>query len=104
MIPGSIGFQEIIVILIVAVVLFGRRLPSVARSVGQSYQQLRKGLSELQSSIKVDDDEPNYSSDTYSNGLPDYSDSYVDDDGPDFTPPALTSDEETSANPSPSES
>ena len=35
---GGIGFQELVVIGVVAVLLFGSRLPSVARSLGQSYQ------------------------------------------------------------------
>ena len=65
--------------------LFGSRLPQVARTLGNSYQQFRKGLSDLQSTIKTDD--------TYSTpanqGLPDYSDSYANDDdaAPDFQPP-----------------
>lgn len=51
---GSIGYWEIIVFGIVAVVLFGRKLPEVARNVGNSYAQLRKGLSEIQSSINAE--------------------------------------------------
>ena len=52
MFPGGIGYAEIILIGIVAVVLFGSRLPEVARSVGQSYTQFRKGLNDIQSSVK----------------------------------------------------
>lgn len=55
MLPGGIGFTEILVIAVVAVVLFGSRLPEVARNFGRSYTQFRKGLSDLQSSFKVDD-------------------------------------------------
>ena len=60
MIPGGIGFSEMLVIGIVAVLLFGSRLPEVARSLGQTYQQFRKGLTELQSTIstEIDLDEP----------------------------------------------
>lgn len=49
---GSPGAGEMVVILIVAVVLFGGRLPEVARSFGSYYQQFRKGLSDIQTSIK----------------------------------------------------
>ena len=54
---GGIGYAELIVLAVVAVVLFGRKLPDVARNVGQSYAQFRQGLSELQSSMNdVKDD------------------------------------------------
>ena len=54
---GGIGYAELIVLAVVAVVLFGRKLPDVARNVGQSYAQFRQGLSELQSSMsEVTDD------------------------------------------------
>jgi len=56
----GIGYAELVILGIVAVILFGKRLPEVARSVGQSYAQLRKGLSEMQSSIRIDDYESNY--------------------------------------------
>ena len=69
-----------------AVVLFGRRLPIVARSVGESYQQFRKGLSDLQSTIQVDE-EDSAQTEPYSANLPDYSDSYDDEEAPDFSPP-----------------
>ena len=45
------GFQELIVVGIVAVLLFGKRLPEVAKSLGQSYGQFRTGLSEIQTSM-----------------------------------------------------
>lgn len=53
-IGGGIGGGEMIVIAIVAVILFGSKLPEVARSVGQSYTQFRKGLTDIQSSIKTE--------------------------------------------------
>ena len=71
---GSPGVGELVVIAVVAVVLFGGRLPEVARSLGSSYQQFRKGLSDIQSSIKNDLDVDANSYDR----IPDYSD--VDDD------------------------
>ena len=52
MFPGGIGSFELILIAIVAVMLFGSKLPEVARSVGQSYTQFRRGLNDIQSSIK----------------------------------------------------
>jgi len=52
MFPGGIGSFEVVIIGVIAVVLFGSRLPEVARSVGQSYTQFRKGLNEIQTSVK----------------------------------------------------
>ena len=54
MLPGGIGFSEMLVIGVVAVLLFGSKLPEVARNLGASYNQFRKGLSDIQSSIKKD--------------------------------------------------
>ena len=88
MFPGSIGYQELIVIAVVAVILFGGRLPDVARTIGQSYQQFRKGLSDLQSTFDAGVNSTDNNS--IGSGLPDYSD--VNEDlsepiGPRFEPP-----------------
>ena len=52
MLPGGIGGLEIVMIAVIAVMLFGSKLPEVARSVGQSYTQFRRGLNDIQTSIK----------------------------------------------------
>jgi sec-independent protein translocase protein TatA len=45
--PGPL---EIILILAVLVLVFGRRLPDIARSVGQSFTEFKKGISEAKDS------------------------------------------------------
>ena len=83
---GSPGVGEILVIAVVAVILFGGRLPEVARSLGGSYQQFRKGLSDIQSSIKKDLDVDAASL----NRIPDYrdvNDDYDEPTAPKFEPP-----------------
>jgi len=42
----GLGVWEMVAIGVVALLLFGPRLPKVARSVGQSLVELRKGLRE----------------------------------------------------------
>ena len=81
MLPFGIGFGEMIVIAIVAVLLFGSRLPEVARSLGASYQQFRKGLSEIQATLNVDLD-ANSPSRNPTKKIPDYRDYNDDYDSP----------------------
>lgn len=45
----GLGMQEMIIVMVVAVLLFGKRLPEVARSLGASYNQFRRGLQDIQS-------------------------------------------------------
>jgi sec-independent protein translocase protein TatA len=47
----GLGMQELVIVGIVAVLLFGKRLPEVARSMGKSYNEFRKGLNDIQTSI-----------------------------------------------------
>jgi len=69
------GFQEMIVIGIIAVLLFGKRLPEVAKSLGKSYNEFRKGLADIHTSIDYD----TYTSSTSSNPTPSHADGSYDD-------------------------
>ena len=45
---GSIGAPEMLIFGVIALLLFGKRLPEVARNLGQGMGQFKKGLSGLQ--------------------------------------------------------
>jgi sec-independent protein translocase protein TatA len=49
----GIGTGEMIVFGIIAVILFGGRLPSVARSLGKSIVEFKKGMQDLENEVKT---------------------------------------------------
>ncbi len=51
----GIGTTEMIVFGIIAVILFGGRLPSVARSLGKSIVEFKKGMQDLEQEVKTSD-------------------------------------------------
>jgi sec-independent protein translocase protein TatA len=54
----GLSFQEVAILGVIAVLLFGKRLPEVARSFGASYRQFREGLHDLQRQMDVTDTRP----------------------------------------------
>jgi sec-independent protein translocase protein TatA len=90
MLPFGIGVSEMVVIGILAVLLFGSRLPEVAKQVGTAYAQFRKGLAEIQSTIHADLDTSSNSSSASKKTLPeyrDYNEDYEEPSAPKFVPP-----------------
>lgn len=53
---GSIGMQEIILILFILLLLFGaKRLPELGQSLGKGIREFKRGVSEIQEEIGKDD-------------------------------------------------
>lgn len=87
MFPG-LSWQELIIVGVIAILLFGKRLPEVAKSLGNSYRQFRRGLNEFHSAVDLTDTSPaptyrSTSSTTPSN----YADDYDEPSAPRFEPP-----------------
>ena len=57
---GSLGFQEVAVILLLALLIFGpKKLPEIGRTLGGAMRELRKAARDFSSSIEqldVEDD------------------------------------------------
>ena len=47
-----LGWQELLVIGVIAVLIFGRRLPDVGRSLGQGLVEFKKGLRGVKDDVK----------------------------------------------------
>jgi sec-independent protein translocase protein TatA len=53
---GNFGPMEWAVVLIIALLLFGRRLPEVGKSLGQGIKEFKKGLKETSEEVQKSDD------------------------------------------------
>lgn len=42
----GLGPLELVIVLVIAVLIFGNRLPKIARSVGQASKEFKKGVAE----------------------------------------------------------
>jgi sec-independent protein translocase protein TatA len=53
---GGIGAQEILLILLVLILLFGaRKIPEIARGLGRSVSEFKKGVREVDEEIKKEE-------------------------------------------------
>lgn len=49
----SPGPQEMVVVGIIALLLFGKRLPEVARNLGKGFSEFKKGMSGIQDEVRT---------------------------------------------------
>lgn len=106
----SLGPWEMAIVGIVAVLLFGKKLPEVMRGLGKSYSEFRKGLAEMQSSVHYSDygSSSSYSgsssSSSYSSGSKSHDfDDYDEPTAPRFEPPPPAASETSSGDTAPPE-
>ncbi|MBX2851918.1 MAG: twin-arginine translocase TatA/TatE family subunit [Phycisphaeraceae bacterium] len=48
---GPIGWQELLILAVIGILIFGKRLPEVGRSVGKSIVEFKKGLAGVDEEI-----------------------------------------------------
>ncbi len=54
---GSIGIMELLIILVLVLLIFGpRRLPDMAKGLGQSVREFRKGIRDMRKDVEEDDE------------------------------------------------
>ena len=97
----AIGYPELLIVGVVVLLLFGKRLPEVMRSLGKSYNEFRKGLSDIQSSINYSD--LTSSTPAYSSTKSYEQDDYDEPVAPKFEPPPAASDSASPADNAPTE-
>jgi TatA/E family protein of Tat protein translocase len=87
----NIGPQELLLILLVALVVVGpRKLPEIGRSIGKGIRELRKAQDEVRKTIKVELEEDRATSTRRPTPLPDAS-STADGEGPAAADPGTVS-------------
>jgi len=90
MLPG-LSWGELVLVGVIAILLFGKRLPEVAKSLGNSYRQFRQGLSEFHSAVDLTDmsrSTPSYRpSSAASSSSSSAADDYDEPTAPRFEPP-----------------
>ena len=90
MFPGGVGVPEMLIVGIIALLLFGKRLPEVAKSLGKGIVEFKKGIHGIEDDVRTS----SHSSTNYSR--PDVTDEEPETTAPKFEPPTFEHEEEES--------
>ncbi len=82
----GIGMQEMIIIGVIGVLLFGKRLPEVGRSVGKSLMEFKRGMQGIESEIQGARQAVDYQA-SQSTNYEEMADDYPEPAVPKFEPP-----------------
>lgn len=56
---GGIGFQEILVVMIIVLLFYGgKKIPELMRGFGQGVKAFKEGMNETSENVKVEDEKP----------------------------------------------
>lgn len=50
---GPIGWQELLILAVIGVLIFGKRLPEVGRSIGKGIVEFKKGLAGVDEEVEA---------------------------------------------------
>lgn len=85
--PGGVGVPEMLVLGVIALLLFGKRLPEVARSLGKGIVEFKKGIQGIEDDVRTSSSRSTYS-------RPEVNDPEPEMSAPKFEPPAFDREEE----------
>ncbi len=89
--PGGVGVPEMLIVGIIALLLFGKRLPEVAKSLGKGIVEFKKGIQGIEDDVRHSSTS---SSSSYSR--PDVLDDEPELSSSKFEPPKFETEEEQS--------
>ncbi len=56
--PQNFGWMEMTIVLVIGLLLFGRRLPEVGRSLGKGIVEFKRGLKDIGDDIESESNKP----------------------------------------------
>ena len=80
---GTPGLPELLIVGVIALLLFGKRLPEVARSLGKGIVEFKKGMHGIEDEVN----RATYTTDTSSSPRPSTDDAAYENTAPKFEPP-----------------
>ncbi|NIP84792.1 MAG: Sec-independent protein translocase TatA [Planctomycetales bacterium] len=83
----GIGFQEMIILGVIGVLLFGKRLPEVGRQLGRSLSEFKRGMQGIESELHSAVESTSYPSYSPSGSYDELEDDYQEPTAPKFEPP-----------------